>query len=382
MPGLIRRLRYIPTGERDYWLAPHPVGGFTVRAGGRTAAPGRGLIKLRSLSVPGAGPGPRERPRPFTPLVLVDGRPAATGFGTGVIEVEAGRRLVQVQCGASGAYAHVEVPPGGRVALSSTVPRWLGHRTAARRTSHFHDRFALEVKSGRPPAAPEGRWRAVPPHDSWRPRCGPGQAVLRLDLVYAQRPSEERVELGLSAASLTDETLTERPEPKRPRPFETFQEQIGEGLEDLGRGQQRIWDEHRAAQREIWSASGKAKAHAKRGLDLLGEARRPLVRPWVDPPRVTVGESSVPAIWGVNEYRFPAGTHLVEVAVPPPPEAIGRDAAVSLGGESRLLFELELPEGTMTTVEAIAEIAMAVNAEGTGLASYAAAIETVFAPES
>lgn len=381
MPGLIRRLRYIPTGERDYWLAPHPVGGFTVRNRGRGAAPGRGLIKMRSLSIPGAAADPQDRPRPFTPLILVDGRPAATGFGTGVIEVEAGRRLVQVQCGASGAYTYVEVPPGGQVRLSSTVPRRLGPGANTRRTSHLHDLFGLETKGGRSPASPERRWRAVDPRDSRRPRCEPGQAVLRLDLVYTQRPSEERVALGRSASDLTDAALTERREPKRPRPFETFQEQIGEGLEDLGQGQQRIWSEHRAAQREIWSASGKAKAHAKRGLDLLGEARRPLVRPWVDPPRVTVGEASLPAIWGVNEYRFPAGTHLIEVAVPPPPEAIGRGTALSLDADSRLLFELELPEGTMTTVEAIAEIAMTVNTEGTGLASYSAAIETVFAPE-
>ncbi|WP_169732047.1 hypothetical protein [Glycomyces arizonensis] len=95
-----------------------------------------------------------------------------------------------------------------------------------------------------------------------------------------------------------------------------------------------------------------------------------------------MGDSSVPAIWGVNEYRLAAGTHLIEVAVPPPPEAIGRGAEVSLGGDARLLFELELPEGTMTTIEAIAEIAMAVDAEGTGLASYAATIKAVFAPEA
>lgn len=386
MPGLIRRLRYIPTGERGYWFAPHPVGGLPVRGRGRGAGPGRGLIAVRSASrrtAPGAAPGPSDRPRPFTPVVLVDGRPAASGFGTGVIEVEAGLRLVQVQCGASGAYAYVEVPPAGRVALSSTVPRLLDHRTAGRRTSHFHGQFDLAPRGrARPPeTAADGHWRAVDPRDPQRPRSEPGQAVLRLDLAYVQRPSEENVELGLSASALTDEAIAERRELKRPRPFETFKEQVGEGLEDLGQGQQRIWNEHRAAQREIWSASGKAKAHAKRGLDLLGEARRPLVRPWVDPPRVTVGDASVPAIWGVNEYRFPAGTHLVEVAVPPPPEAIGRDAAVSLGGDARLLFELELPEGTMTTLEAIAQVAMAVDAKGTGLASYAATIDAVFAPE-
>ncbi|HEU5128806.1 MAG TPA: hypothetical protein VFU12_12530 [Glycomyces sp.] len=385
MPGLIRRLRYIPTGERDYWFAPHPVGGFPVRGRVRGAGPGRGLIAVRSASVraaPGAAPGPHGRPRPFTPVFLVDGRPAASGFGTGVIEVEAGLRLVQVQCGASGAYAYVEVPSEGRVALASTVPRLLDHRTTERRTSHFHGQFdlALKGRARAPEPAAEGRWRAVDPRDPRRPRAEPGQAVLRLDLAYVQPPSGESVELGLTASALTDDALTERREPQRPRPSETFKEQVGEGLEDLGRGQQRIWDEHRAAQREIWSASGKAKAHAKRGLDLLGEARRPPVRPWVDPPRVTVGEASVPAIWGVNEYRLPAGTHLVEVAVPPPPESIGRDAAVSLGGDARLLFELELPEGTMTTVEAIAQVTMTVDAKGTGLASYAATIEAVFAP--
>lgn len=387
MFALIRRLRYIPTGEREYYFAPHPVGGFTLRGRGRNLSPGRGLIMVRSantLSAPGAALGPPDRPRPYTPVILVDGKPAATGFGVGAIEVDPGLRLVQVQCGASGAYAHVEVPPAGRVELSSVVPRRLDHRTAAQRTSGFHHQFGLTVKGRHHEraASPDGHWRAITPSDPQRPRSEPGMAVLRLDLAYMQRPSEEDIALGLSAAALTDETIGERREPRRPRPFEPFQEQIGEDLEKLAEGQHRIWSEHRAAQKEIWSKAGKAKAHARRGLELLGEARCPLVRPWVDPPKVTVGDSSVQAIWGINEYRFTAGTHLVEIAVPPPPEAIGRDTAVSLDGASRLLFELELPEGTMTTIEAIAEIAMTVDVKGTGLASYAGTIDAVFAPET
>lgn len=317
-------------------------------------------------------------------MILVDGRPAATGFGVGAIEVDPGLRLVQVQCGASGAYAHVEVPSAGRVELSSVVPRRLDHRTAAQRTSNFHRQFDLTVKGRRhePAVSPEDDWQAIAPDDPQRPRSEPGTAVLRLDLAYMQRPSEEDIALGLSAAAPPEAKDDGRHGPHRPRPFETFKEQIGEDLERLAEGQHRIWGEHRAAQREIWSRSGKARAHALRGLDLLGESRCPVVRPWVDPPKVTVGDSPVRAIWGVNEYRFAAGTHLVEIAVPPPPEAVGRGAAVSLDGASRLLFELELPEGTMTTVEAIAEIAMTVDAEGTGLASYAGTIDAVFAPET
>ncbi|WP_026928638.1 hypothetical protein [Glycomyces tenuis] len=371
----------MPTGEREYWLAAHPVGGFDVRERGRNPGPGRGLIAVRSAyrsAASGAVTGPQDRPRPYTPLVLIDGRPAATGFGTGVIEVESGLRLVQVQCGASGAYAHVEVPSAGRVEVSSTVPRWLDHRTTGRRTSGFHGQFEIDPRSGESEAS--GPWRAVDPGDSRRPGSEPGTAVLRLDLAYVQRPSEEDVEFGVSVSELADRARGERRGPRGPKPFETLGEQLGEDARDLAEGQRRIWSEHRAAQKEIWSASGKDKARAMRGLDLLGESRRPQVRPWVDPPRVTVGDSAVPAIWGVNEYRFAAGAHLIEVAVPPPPEPIGRGAEVSLGGDARLLFELELPEGTMTTIEAIAEIAMTIDAAGTGLASYAATIGAVFAP--
>ncbi|GAB3994399.1 hypothetical protein GCM10029992_08660 [Glycomyces albus] len=66
--------------------------------------------------------------RPFTPVVTVDGVPAATGIGEGVIVVPAGRHLVQLQSGASGPYRSVDVRPGEVVELDGVTTK-LRHLT-------------------------------------------------------------------------------------------------------------------------------------------------------------------------------------------------------------------------------------------------------------
>ncbi|GAB3994419.1 hypothetical protein GCM10029992_08760 [Glycomyces albus] len=58
-------------------------------------------------------------------MVLVDGRPVATGFGRGDIDLDPGRHLLQVQAGASGAYWPVDIKPGLFTRVTSFVSQRL-----------------------------------------------------------------------------------------------------------------------------------------------------------------------------------------------------------------------------------------------------------------
>ncbi|MCH7229372.1 hypothetical protein L0U85_00620 [Glycomyces sp. L485] len=104
--------------------------------------------------------------------------------------------------------------------------------------------------------------------------------------------------------------------------------------------------------------------------------------PWIAPPRVTVEDGELPAIWGENEYELPAGSYLVEIAVPGPPGHLDRGTAVGLRSDATLLYELDLEASTTTTIEAHARLRTRMNEDGTALTEYSGRIRAVRGPWS
>jgi hypothetical protein len=187
-----RPIRRQLTADEAYRFRAHPAGAFAVHRGGDlpTLPPGHGAVVIDSgwrtgLPSKVAEQDPRMRssktdedphlprsvrhlsdreafallrrgPRPFCPVFLVDGVPAATGFGTGAVVVPAGRRLVQAQSGVSGPYWPVEVPDGGVVRLESVTTK-LRHITAmeGRPIDSYRDMALAPAGSAR---VREGRW--------------------------------------------------------------------------------------------------------------------------------------------------------------------------------------------------------------------------------
>ncbi|GAB3220016.1 hypothetical protein GCM10027447_03860 [Glycomyces halotolerans] len=373
------------------------------------------------------------------PVVLVDGVPAATGLGCGRIVVPAGRHLVQVQAMASGRYWPVEVPDGGTVRLSSVVaePRYSGF--LPQRMDRFYRCFALGPRAfvkpyqslvaptalavalfavvflATGPASAAGpmaavavwgalavwptarswwhRLRGVPvaryepvPVDgavSWRivdpgdetPADAGGRAVLRIHPVFLHDAGGDFRPVVVERTRPPTVPVAAAPIPGRPeRPDATVTEVLGEELEGIGRWTRSEW---RALRRQMgWDADYRERLEQARAA----ESGRAAVLPWIDPPRVTIGDRELPAIWGLNEYRLEPGTYLVEVAVPGPPQRLDKGTKVDLPGKARLLYECKLEPGAVTTIEAYARITTVMGGDGLALREYSGRIWTTSKP--
>lgn len=383
---------------------------------------GSGLLILESDLL---GPiGEHEDTRPFTPVVLIDGEPVATGFGRGLITLEPGDHLVQIQSGASAGSWPVQVRANGYVWLSSFVPQRLGPaRSGAeflrqfpiaptqaipRRLSHLVDApFAMTaafagvffgtsaVSSLDPPkwievaaamafgllsplialglirlvhrAAvawaehrlarplpptihapqrfPAGSWRLIDPQDPTAPQGSEGMAVLRLTLTFEQKA--HRQDLLIPETPPIDMTARIGEEyPRRLRPS-LFGPKLAVDLEREAR---------RAAKRR----------------KQFGEAYPPEARPWIDAPLVTVDNESVPAAWGINEYRLPPGLHRIKAAVPPPPEVLTGEATEIALAEANAEYRADLSTDRPIHLNGMARIEMAPAETGWELSRYSA----------
>lgn len=305
-------------------FGPHALSPFPVSSKPIVGLEGRGAIVFRSEPVGSE----------VVAVVLVDGQPAAVGFGEGRIAVPAGERRVQFQAGRVCRTWRVVVPLGGGVALSSAEPE-------------------------RPLA----------------PRPPGGAAVLRIEVGLDHRPEFPRPTVPFTRARPV--RLGSQPVPgRKDDPDAAFTEAMGEELSGFGRWLRFEWDY--LLRNMGWDADYRER---RRRALLLDAARRKCA-PWIDPPRITIGDDEPEAAWGVNEYRLDPGVHLVEIAVPAPPPRLDRGTSVDLPSSSTLLYELDLEPGTTTEIEALARVNTRLSDDGLGLAEYSGHIEAVRAPRS
>lgn len=335
--------------------------------------------------------------RPFTPVVTVDGAPAATGIGEGVIVVPAGRHLVQMQSGASGPYRSVDVRPGEVVELDGVTTK-LRHLTCmeGRPIDSYRDivlgpRGKTRVKDGAlfrslivgglaaiavlgllalagligildfefdspatiipvvatyaVVAAAFGMWenrpgnpvgephgpdphsgvdhRVLDPGDRQPPQAAPGRAVLRVHAVYRQDHNREDVGPG----------------------------------EPTGRSLKELLDKNAAERAKNW--------------DSTGEPAPPPARPWMAPPSVKVNGRALPAVWGLNEYQVPPGPSVVEIAVPPPTNAVDGQTQM-LMDQSAIRVNTQLDPARPTEIGAYARIRVTPGIDGATLKEYRA----------
>lgn len=380
------------------------------------------------------------RPGHFAPVVLVDGIPAAAGLGKGRIVVPAGRHLVQVQAQASGRYWPVEVEEGREVKLASVVSEPYFSGALQERMRRFYRCFSLGPRAfllpqsslfgpiavavatvallslvlgpgdPRGPAAaviagvllasapwarwswhrlrgvPSARfepvgadvtWRPVDPVDPSEPVPG-SDAILRINVVFLHDYSREHRPVDLSRTPMPQAPVAARPIPGRKRdPDAPVIEVLGEELEGMGRWAQTEW--RTLARNMGWDRERRTR---------LSEARKRYAAgadnvPWIEPPRVTLDDRELPAVWGLNEYRLPPGEYdLLEIAIPPPAPLLDKGNEVELTGSSRLLFELDLREGSVTEIEGFARIESTMNADGLTLTRYAGRIWTAEPPRN
>lgn len=372
------------------------------------------------------------------PVVLVDGIPTATGLGTGRIVVPAGKHLVQVQFLGSGRYWPVDVEAGREVRLSSLVaePYFSGHLTE--RMRRFCGCFALGPRAflrphqtllgptvaavamyalmfltlgpddPRGPMAavavwfllalapwaraawhrlrgisvaryePEGTevtWRPVDPDDLAPPE--PGAAVLRVHSVLLHDGDTEREPIRVPRTRPPEVPPGARPLANPAEdPDAPLIEVLGTELEGIGRWAKGEWG--MLVRNMGWDRETRERLAEARKQ----EAQRGEVLPWIDPPRVTVGDRELPAIWGLNEYRLPPGRYMVELAVPGPPHALDRGTKVDLTGRSKLLYELDLSDRTVTTIEGYAHIKSKLDGQGLTLSEYSGRIWSGGTPRS
>lgn len=390
-----------------YELAAHPLGRRTVfahelysiwlrsKAGQRgTPDPGKGALILESDLRGGVAE--VAEPRPFTPVVLVDGEPVATGFGCGDIDLEPGGHLLQVQSGASGAYWPIDVKPGLLTRMTSFVPQRVKDGPAV----DLMRQFVLVPARAVPPRL--GRLltvvlstvlgivtfgSAAMAAESWGPPW-PDSGFLRLLILsligaiaiagavmgYRIGLVIERVwNTAAEARLLLRLPIAEHGERQCPggtwRPVDPRDEAPPRGVR-LNLAYVQV--PHRPEGALSTIVDEKAVAAAAKRARTFGEDYPPEVRPWVDAPRVVIDGEAMPAIWGVNEYRLSPGPHRVEIAVPPPPEVLlGEETEVKLGRDSRM--ELDVFE--TGSVDALARIEMTPCWDGWELQRYSAALE-------
>ncbi|MCD0443797.1 hypothetical protein LO763_09195 [Glycomyces sp. A-F 0318] len=378
---------------------------------------GGGLLVLESDLL---GPiGEHDDTRPFTPVVLVDGEPVATGFGRGLVTLEAGDHLVQVQAGASAGYHPVRMRPGGHAAVSSFVPQ---RADASLRGAAFLRQFPMTATGAVPRRigylvdVPVTALALVAGVVLGAALMAPLDPPTALGLLAALAIGVVCAVLGHWAVRLLQRLAVARAERRlgslpaalhAPQPFpggswrlidphDTAAPAGSDGMAVLRLGltfvrspqprdvpeappidmRSRIGEEYPRRLRRSAFAPGpdparEAEAAAAR-VKRFGEAYPPEARPWVDAPLVTVDGEPVPAAWGVNEYRLAPGAHRVDIAAPPPPAVLtGADTAVELGGASATMA-VDLRADRPVARDAMARIAMVPAASGRELARYRA----------
>lgn len=361
--------------------------------------------------------------RPFTPVLLVDGSPVATGFGRADIMLEPGPHLVELQSGASAGYWPIELRSGGTAGLTGFVRQRLSADAAS---DLLRDQFLIPTA-----AAPSRLGRRFPMHLSL---IGAVLGFLALALPLAELPigripglllaagaaiaggaggywlarAIERTVLTLAEQKLVGGVRTALHRPAafpggswRPvDPRDTAPAHAGDGMaalrltlayvqtphtDDPGRGSRpplhrrwrlgedpphRIVGPHRYDPRRPVDETEETKAAAKR-RNRFGETYPPEARPWVAAPVVRIDGEPVPAIWGVNEYRLRPGGHQVTVEVPPPPDVLASDTTtMRLDDDSRISRNVQLDGNGTAAIEATAAIEMTPDAEGWELARY------------
>lgn len=337
--------------------------------------------------------------RPFTPVLLIDGRPATTGFGEGTVTVPAGRHLVQLQSGASGPYRAVDVPEGGTVDLDAVTTRRRNLRCMEGSPTDSYADMAI---------GPRNRVRIK---DGWQYRsfftgCTAGAALLLVMLFlggvgpipdFDTRSTATLMPLAIVVfGAMALRAIVELS--RRSPPGEAFGPQYTAGIGHRvldpadtsepetvpGRAALRVHVVYRqerhgknAGPGKPTGTSLKALATDKRALErrdnwqATGEPAPPKVRPWAAPPVVRVGGRELPAVWGLNEYWLLPGDYTVEVAVPPPPEdLVAKGTEVKLGKRAMLRTSLPVRADRPATVGAYARIKMTPSRNGKTIKEY------------
>ncbi|THV34383.1 hypothetical protein [Glycomyces buryatensis] len=368
----------------------------------------------------------------FYPVVLVNGIPTATGLGTGRIVLPAGRHLVQVQSLASGRYWPVDVVSGKEVRLASVVAEPYFSGDTAERMRRFFGCFSLGPRAflkrwqsmvgptaaavavycllflfvsgpeaasgpiaavatwfllaltpwakwawhrlrGTPVAGYETggegiTWRPVDPGDRLAPEPG-GEAVLRLNPVFLHDGDSDREPVRVPRTRPPEVPMGARPlEHPHENPDAPLVEVLGQELEGMGRWAKGEWG---MLVRDMgWDREYRERlADARKQESAKGE-----VAPWIEPPRITLGDRGLLAIWGRNEYRLPPGRYRVEIAIPGPPHALDRGTKVDLLLRGSVPLELDLRGGTVTEIDVYALVKSRLNPDGMTLGEYSGRI--------
>ncbi|MCH7229369.1 hypothetical protein L0U85_00605 [Glycomyces sp. L485] len=403
-------------GAAPYEFAKHPLGSpasvfadelysVDLRAVSRSRKmPGRGegVLVLESDLRGGIVETDADAVRPFAPVVLVDGEPVVTGFGRGHIGLDPGRHLVQVQCGASGAYWPVDIGPGRFTRLTSFVSQRLDEEPPL----GFIRQFVLAPARSIPPRLGRRPTKALTAVGGFAGFAAgalaasaagmslPDATFLRLlfFLVFLVPATVGAVlghRLGLLLEKVWNTAAEARLALRLPvgehrvapcpggtwRPVDPRDESTP--AVERGTGVLRLAIAYAQAPAPAVEAPGRVydeeavRASARRRRQ-FGEEYPPQVRPWVGAPRVRVDGEAVPAIWGVNEYRLGSGRHRVEVELPPPPEVlVSAETEVDLPARA-LSREVTLSEAAPVAIEAMAVIEMVPGHDGWELERYAA----------
>ncbi|SDL31935.1 hypothetical protein SAMN05216298_3391 [Glycomyces sambucus] len=363
-----------------------------------------------------------EDTRPFTPVLLIDGEPAATGFGRADLLLAPGPHLVELQSGASAGYWPVDLPPGGTVRLTGFTRQRLhpaGGAPALLRSLFLIPTAAAPARLGRRftmyasliGALVGFLALALPLADAALGKTpglllAGGAALAGAIAGSLLAKGIERLVLRAAERRLAGgvRTATHRPtafpggswRPVDPR--DTTAPRTGEGMAalrltlayvqtphafDPGRGSRpplrrrwrmgeevpvRVVGPNRYDPRRPVDETDEAKAAGKR-RSRFGETYPPEVRPWVAAPVVRIDGEPVPSLWGVNEYRLQPGRHRIAVEIPPPPELLaGERTEVEL--EPGLVRTVDLSLDGTASIEAVAFIEITSDAEGQQLTRY------------
>ncbi|RRR99456.1 hypothetical protein [Glycomyces terrestris] len=361
--------------------------------------------------------------RPFTPVLLIDGAPAATGFGTADIMLDPGPHLVEYQSGASAGYWPVDLAPGGTVRLTAFTRQRLGP-AGVLRDLHLIPTGAAPLRLGRRftmyatmIGAVAGFGALVLPLADAPVARTPGlllaaaaaavgaaaghwlaRGAERLVLDHAERRLAGRTRFAVHRPTAFPNGSWRPIDPRDPSPPQADADMAALRLiltyvqvphaVDFGRGSRaplrrrwrlgepvptRLVGPHQYDPRRPVDEAAETEAAAKR-RNRFGESYPPESRPWVPAPVVRIDGEPVPALWGVNEYRLQPGEHEIHLAIPGPPEVLtGEHTEIDLAETNRTV---RLAENATAAIEAAAEIEMTPDPEGWELAHYAGSFTT------
>ncbi|THV34380.1 hypothetical protein [Glycomyces buryatensis] len=408
-----RWIRALGEGAAPYEIAAHPLTDRTVFAHELYTVWIRSTAAERGLPPPGKGVlilesdllgriAESDATRPFTPVVLIDGEPIATGFGRADITLDPGRHLLEIQSGASAAYAPIDIEGGKFTRMSSFVPQRLdGADTGDARA--LLRRFTLTPTIAVPPRP--SRW--FTPAVCFAGTAASALATLavldrtdveglawlllvvvvatlggigfywaaRLIEAAAVAAAELRLKARLPVAGHHEAAIGDGTwRPVDVRDTAAPQPPPGQAVLRLAVAYTQSPNDPQALPGTILDE--KAAEQAARRRRVIGEEYPPEARPWVERPVVRIDDAPVPAIWGVNEYHLTPGGHRVDVGVPGPAEVLRDDqTTVVLPADAEVRIDVVLRGAEPTVVEATAAIEMVPGFEGWELERYAGTIE-------